>query len=90
MNSGIAKYDHPDADEVVGFSADKRWTEINEREEVKKEVRKMGGTRALMRKHGQEKGKGFIEYTAGGDALIDARKTLVKKATAESWGASKK
>ena len=89
-NTGVGRYDNPSADEVVGFSADQRWGEINEREKVKKQVREMGGTRALMRRNGKEKGQDFIEYTAGNENLIEARKVLVKAAEEKGWGTPQK
>jgi len=93
-NSGVAKYDNPNADEVVGFSADKRWDEINEREKVKKKVREMGGTTKLIRRNAPEDqktgGSSYVEYEAASPQLIEARKALVKGAEAGKWGTSEK
>lgn len=75
-NSGVSKLDHPTADQAVGSNADVRWAEIAEREKVKQQVRQMGGSRALMRKNGKD----YIQYTAGGQALVDQRKRTVKAA----------
>jgi hypothetical protein len=69
-NSGVSKHDYPSADQVVGSDADKRWGIYNEREKVKKQVRQVGGHRALVRKNGSE----YIEYSAGNQGLVEDRK----------------
>lgn len=84
-NTGVTKHDYPTADQAVGSSADARWAEYNAREQVKGEVREVGGNRALIRKNGE----GFVEYRAGSQNLIEARKKLVKEADAEGWGSKK-
>lgn len=77
-NTGVAKHDYPTADQAVGSSADVRWQEITAREQVKKKVREHGGTHALIRRHGVEETKTFVEYEAGTKTLLDGRKKLVK------------
>ena len=72
-NSGVSKHDHPTADQAVGRSANARWAEIQEREKVKDEVRKVGGHRALKRRTGEK----YVEYEAGDANLIEKRKKLV-------------
>lgn len=77
-NSGVTKLDYPTADQAVGSNADVRWAEIAEREKVKQKVREMGGSRPLVRQNG----KNYVQYTAGGQAVVDQRKQIVKEANA--------
>lgn len=76
-NTGVAKHDYPTADQAVGSSAEARWQEIQAREKVKTQVREHGSTRALIRRHGAEESKPFVEYEAGSKTLLDGRKQLV-------------
>jgi putative FmdB family regulatory protein len=71
-NSGVTKHDYPNADQIVGSDADKRWQIYQEREKVKSTVRDVGGNRALVRKNGPD----FIEYSAGSQRTIETRKGL--------------
>ena len=57
-NSGVHKHDYPTAEIVVGKDADKRWGVVTEREKVKAEARKQGGTTALIRHTSKE----YIDY----------------------------
>ncbi len=79
-NSGVSKHDYPTADQAIGRDSEKRWETIRARDKVKDEVREKGGHRALMRRHGVEEGKAYVEYTAGSDDLIKGRKKLVAEA----------
>ncbi len=81
-NTGVAKDDYPTADHAVGKSATARWDEIRARDDVKNKVRSVGNTHALIRTHGDEKGKSFVEYEAGGQALIEKRKKIVNDISA--------
>jgi putative FmdB family regulatory protein len=85
-NSGVSKHDYPTADQVVGSDAEKRWAELRERDKVKQAVRAKGGHQALIRKHGQEKGQPYIEYSSGGEKVVKIRKELVKEAEKAKWG----
>lgn len=71
-NSGVSKQDYPSADQIVGSDSDKRWQIYAAREQVKSEVRKVGGNRALIRTNGSD----FIEYSSGSQKTIDTRKGL--------------
>lgn len=79
-NSGVSKLDYPTADQAVGRDAEGRWREVHARNKVKDQVRAEGGHRTLQRRHVQEEGKTYIEYSAGSDKLVKARKELVKQA----------
>jgi len=79
-NSGVSKLDNPTADQAVGRDAEKRWGELHARDKVKQTVREKGGHRALIRTHGVENGKPYVEYEGGTDSLLEARKKLVKGA----------
>lgn len=59
-NSGVTKHDYPTADQAVGSSAEARWSEIQQRENLKKKVREQGGSAALVRENGP--GNTYIEY----------------------------
>jgi len=74
-NSGVSKHDYPTADYAVGSDSEKRWAEHNARERVKNQVRKEGGTHALIRKNG----KGYVEYEAGTPDLLKKRRALVRE-----------
>lgn len=87
-NSGVSKHDYPTADQAIGRDAEKRWETIEARDKVKDEVRKKGGHRALMRRHGFEGDKAYVEYTSGSDQLIEGRRKLVKAAEAAYKDAS--
>jgi hypothetical protein len=80
-NSGVTKHDYPTADQAVGRSADKRWAEYREREKVKEEVRKKGGTRALNRTDSPEidGNRSYIQYTAIGEEALNSRREVVSK-----------
>lgn len=77
-NTGVSKDDYPTADHAVGSSAEQRWSEIDEREKVKGQVREKGGHRALTRRHGP--GNTYIEYESGGQKLVEERKKVVEAA----------
>jgi len=75
-NTGVHDNDYPTADKVVGRDADVRWAMINEREKVKAEARRQGGTHALIRHNSRD----YIDYepmTPGGRT---ARRNLAKAA----------
>lgn len=78
-NSGVSKHDNPTADQAVGSSAEQRWGEYQARTKVKEKVREVGKTHALTRRNGIEKGKPFVEYGAGGDAVLEHRRQFVKE-----------
>lgn len=80
-NTGVAKDDYPTADRAVGVSADARWAEHRARDSVKEKVREVGENRALIRKHGKENGKPYLEYEAGTKTLIEKRRKLVDEAS---------
>lgn len=73
-NSGVHDLDYPTADKAVGRSADERWALLSERDKVKAEARKQGGTHALIRHTGDD----FIDYEPMNPAGIDARRELAK------------
>ena len=75
-NSGVSKQDYPTADQAIGQSADIRWKEIHARDEVKEEVRKTTGKKALRREHGPD--NKYIEYSGASSELIDHRKKVVR------------
>lgn len=86
----MTKQDYPTADQAVGRDAEKRWHELRERDKVKNIVRSKGGHRALIRRHGTENDKAYIEYEAGGEKLIEKRKKLVQVAESAGWGVPEK
>ncbi len=71
-NSGVHDHDYPTADKAVGRSATERWALIHEREKVKAEARKQGGTHALIRHTSDH----HIDYEPMNPAGIDARREL--------------
>ncbi len=73
-NSGVHDHDFPTADKAVGRSADERWALIQERDKVKAEARKIGGTHALIR----HTAPGHIDYEPMNPAGIDARRELAR------------
>ena len=73
-NSGVTKQDYPTADQAVGRSAEARWGEVTARKQVKDKVREVGGTHALIRRNGSD----YVEYEAGGEAILEKRRKLVK------------
>jgi putative FmdB family regulatory protein len=75
-NSGVHSQDYPTADQAVGRSAEKRWAHIRERDLVKQEARKQGGTHALIRRHGP----GYVDYEPMSDKGRGARRKLAKEA----------
>lgn len=75
-NSGVHGHDYPDADRAVGRSADERWALIRERDKVKDEARKQGGTHALIRHTGTD----YIDYEPMSDVGLSARRRLAKEA----------
>ena len=86
-NSGVTKDDYPTADHAVGKSADARWAEINEREKVKRKVREVGGTTALVRNHAPD--RSYIEYSSMTPEQIEGRRKLAadaQKATEAAKG----
>lgn len=87
-NSGVSKHDYPTADQAIGRDSEKRWETIRARDEVKEEVRRRGGHRALKRRHGVEGDKAYIEYTSGDDKLIEGRRKLVREAEKAYEGGS--
>lgn len=77
-NTGVHKHDYPTADIAVGRSADSRWAEIHEREKVKAEARKQGGTDALIRHNSKE----YIDYEPMSDVGRKAHYSLAERAVA--------
>lgn len=75
-NSGVHTVDSPSADMAVGRSAEKRWTEVQDRERVKEAARKKGGHHALIRHDGE----GFIDYEPMTVAGRQTRKKLYEGA----------
>lgn len=73
-NSGVHDLDYPTADKAIGRSADQRWGLIHERDKVKAEARRQGGTHALIRHTGDD----YIDYEPMNPAGIDARRELAK------------
>jgi putative FmdB family regulatory protein len=72
-NTGVHGQDYPTADMVVGRSAEERWNTYRARDEVKKKVRKGGGSPPLSRVDGD----GYIEYASMGPETLKARGKLV-------------
>ena len=72
--TGVHSEDYPTADKAVGKSAEKRWVEIGERDKVKNEARKKGGTHALIR----HSGKNYIDYEPMTETGRAARRKLAK------------
>src|SRR5512142_2376137 len=79
-NSGVAKHDYPTADQAVGHDSDTQWAQYRARDRVKDKVRAVGGHRALVRTTADT----YVEYTAGTDKLIEARKKLTAEANTVS------
>lgn len=73
-NSGVSKHDYPTADYAVGSDADKRWAEYAEREKVKNQVRKVTGTRNLVRTGTKD----FVEYRAAEEDTMAKRRNLIR------------
>lgn len=73
-NSGVHDHDFPTADKMVGRSAAERWTQHHEREKVKTEARRLGGTHALIRHTTPD----FIAYEPMSPTGIQARRGLAK------------
>jgi putative FmdB family regulatory protein len=73
-NSGVHADDYPTADKAVGKSADERWALLRERDKVKEEARKLGGTHALIRHTAPD----YIDYEPMNPAGIDARRELAR------------
>jgi len=71
-NTGVHSDDYPTADKLVGKDADLRWAEVNEREKVKAEARRQGGTRSLIRRTSKE----YIDYEPMTKTGMEARKGL--------------
>lgn len=76
-NSGVTSIDYPTADMAVGASSEVRWDEINRREDVKGKLRKMAGSRPLVRINTSQDGKPAIDYVAPGDKVIQIRKKVI-------------
>lgn len=72
-NSGVHDHDYPTADKIVGRSAEKRWSQYIARDQLKKKVREVGGTQALIRVDGN----GYSEYGAMLPEVKRARENLV-------------
>ena len=77
-NTGVHKLDYPTADQAVGSDADRRWGEIHEREKVKAEARRQGGTEALIRHNSKD----YIDYEPMSDAGRIAHFKLAQRASA--------
>lgn len=77
-NTGVHKHDYPTADIAVGRDAEKKWGEIHEREKVKAEARKMGGTEALIRHNHRD----YIDYEPMSDEGRKAHYALAERAVA--------
>lgn len=73
-NSGVHDHDYPTADKAVGRSAADRWALIHERDKVKAEARRIGGTHALIRHTAPD----HIDYEPMNPAGIDAHRELAK------------
>jgi putative FmdB family regulatory protein len=73
-NSGVHDHDYPTADKAVGRSANERWALLRDRDKVKNEARRVGGTHALIRHTGPD----YIDYEPMNPAGIDARRELAK------------
>jgi hypothetical protein len=72
-NSGVHDHDYPNADKIVGRSAEQRWATYMERHRVKQQARKVGGTGALIRVDGD----GYTDYEAMSPVGRKAREKLV-------------
>jgi len=77
-NSGVTKHDYPTADVAVGMSAEARWQEIQDREQVKRKVRQGGKTNGLIRKHAPD--NTYVEYEAMTPERKEARIRLTEEA----------
>lgn len=75
-NTGVHADDYPTADKAVGRDSDARWAEIQERERVKNEARRQGGTHALIRHNRRD----YIDYEPMSDGGRIARRNLAKVA----------
>jgi hypothetical protein len=73
-NTGVHKEDYPTADHLIGKDADKRWSEISEREKIKAKARAQGGTHALIRTTGDN----HIDYEPMTNTGLNARRGLAK------------
>ncbi len=71
-NSGVSKHDYPTADYAVGRDAESRWQEIRARDQVKEEVRRVNGSRALVRRNGPK--NQFVEYGGASQELLEHRR----------------
>jgi hypothetical protein len=72
----VSKHDYPTADYAVGKNADARWAEIRARDAVKDKVRKVGGSKGLVRQNGPK--NEYVEYAPAQPELIKHRKEVVK------------
>lgn len=77
-NSGVHKDDYPTADQAVGRSASDRWEILSQRDRVKNEARKLGGTHALIRTGTED----YIDYEPMTQTGRDARRALARAAMA--------
>lgn len=75
-NSGVHDHDYPTADKIVGRSSSERWQHLRARDEVKNKARKMGGSPALIRRHGKD----YIEYETMTETGREAHRKLTKEA----------
>ena len=75
-NSGVSKHDYPTADQIVGRSAEKRWSEIEVRNEAKAKFREETGAMALSRQTIQEGNQEVTEYRALQEPQFKARKKM--------------
>ena len=76
-NSGVAQHDYPTADNIVGRSAEMRWSEQHRRNAAKAKIRDQGV--ALARKDSIDGGTGVSEYQVLDEAKFAARKKLEGK-----------
>jgi putative FmdB family regulatory protein len=72
-NSGVHDQDYPTADKVVGRSSEERWNTYRNRDLVKKEVRRVGGSQAISRVDGE----GYVDYSTMSPPEVEARGRLV-------------
>lgn len=81
-NSGVSQHDYPTADNIVGRSAEMRWSEQHRRNDAKSQIRDKGV--ALARKDSVEAGQRVSEYHALDQPKFEARKKLEGKFRTEA------
>lgn len=73
-NSGVSKDDYPTADNIVGRSAEARWSVLHARNRTKSQIRDQG--LALSRRDFVDNGQAVSEYQVLGKPQFEARKAL--------------